>query len=222
MPPSEAIARDAKATGHFFSFEGTEGSGKTTQIQILAQGFEERGHEVIRVREPGGTPLSERVRTLLLEPADTPVDPWAELCLYLASRAQLVTERIRPALSRRASVLADRFGDASVAYQGAGRGLGIERVQQLNNWITGGLRPERIFLFDLDPAVGLARAKSSRGGQLDRMESEPMEFHNRVREAYVEQAGFDPERYVVLDASQSPSVVEEQIRRELDRYLSSD
>ena len=220
MPHSRPDGADSNEGGHFFSFEGTEGSGKSTQIEVLSGVLEARGHEVVRVREPGGTPLSERIRTLLLEPASTPVDPWAELCLYLASRAQLVREQIRPALERGAIVLADRFGDASVAYQGAGRGLGVERVQQLNDWVTGGLRPERIFLFDLDPRVGLARARASRGGQLDRMESEPLAFHERVRAAYLDQAELDPQRYVVIDASQTPDEVEERIRAEFTRQLS--
>jgi len=220
MLRSKDDSAEAQRHGRFFSFEGTEGSGKTTQIRELSLRLEADGHEVVQVREPGGTPLSERVRTLLLEPAETPVDPWAELCLYLASRAQLVAERIRPALSRGAIVLADRFGDASVAYQGAGRELGVEKVQQLNEWVTGGLRPDRIFLFDLDPTIGLGRAKASRGGQLDRMESEPMAFHNRVREAYLRQALLEPDRYVVIDASLPREDVAGRIRVEIERRLS--
>jgi dTMP kinase len=220
MLRSENDSAEAQSRGHFFSFEGTEGSGKTTQIRELSLRLEADGFEVIQVREPGGTPLSEKIRTLLLEPAETPVDPWAELCLYLASRAQLVAERIRPALSRGAIVLADRFGDASVAHEGTGRELGVDKLQQLNAWVTGGLRPERIFLFDLDPTIGLARAKASRGGQLDRMESEPMAFHKRVREAYLSQALLEPERYVVVDASLPRDEVGALIRTEIERRLS--
>ncbi|MCA9754279.1 MAG: dTMP kinase [Candidatus Eisenbacteria bacterium] len=183
----------------FLSFEGTEGSGKTTQVRRLQDELERIGWRTLLVREPGGTELSERVRTLLLDPATGVVAPWAELALYVAARAQLVAEKIRPALASGHLVLADRYGDSSVVYQGVARGIPVGEVEQLNDWATSGLRPGLTVLFDLDPEVGLSRV-SSRGSR-DRLESEPLEFHHKVRNGYLALAARSPERVRVLDAS---------------------
>ena len=211
---------DTRPRGQLITFEGTEGSGKSTQIRILAEWLEHSGRSVRLVREPGGTPVSERIREVLLDPGVAAVSPWAEFCLYAASRAQLVQEVIRPALKSGAVVLADRFADASVAYQGIGRALGAERVRQLNDWVTGGLIPDVTFLFDLDPETGLERARKSRPGRLDRIESEPMEFHRTVRQAYLDEAALNPDRFVVLDAAQPQDVLTRLLEGELERRLS--
>lgn len=200
----------------FLSFEGIEGSGKSTQIRVLAEALRSEGREVALVREPGGTARGERIRQLLLERSEIEMDPWCELCLYMAARAQLVSQVIRPALARGAIVIADRFGEASIAYQGAGRRLGAPRVRTLYRWVTGGLRPGRVFLFDLDPKIGLERIRVARGaGALDRLESEPLAFHRRVRAAYRRQARREPSRFRLLDARQPEAVLAAQIREAL-------
>lgn len=200
--------------GRFVSFEGIEGSGKTTQAALLAAWLREAGREVVPVREPGGTARGERIREILLAHAEEPMAAWCELCLYMAARAQLVEERIRPALERGAIVLADRFGEASVAYQGGGRSLGSPRVRALYRWVTGGLRPDRIFLLDLDPREGLRRVRESRGAPLDRLEAEPLGFHRRVRAAYLRQARTEPDRFRRLDGMRPAAEVQEEIRRD--------
>ncbi len=208
-------------TGLFLTFEGIEGSGKTTQVRRLESWLAASGRQVLTVREPGGTGMSERIREILLSREGEPVEPWAELCLYLASRAQLVSERIRPALARGAVVIADRFGDASVAYQGAGRSLGTAKVRTLNRLVTRGLVPERTFLLDLEPAVGLKRIVLGRGAaSLDRLESEPVAFHRKIRREYLRSARREPERFRVLDALLPPEILEERIRAEVLPLLS--
>lgn len=201
------------ACGLFLSFEGIEGAGKSTQASLLAAWLRGRGHEVVPVREPGGTALGEDIRTALLAHRPEGMTPWCELCLYMASRAQLVRDVIGPALARGAVVVADRFAESSVAYQGSGRRLGSRRVRTLYEWVTEGLRPRPIFLLDLDPVVGIRRIQSSRGlSQLDRLESEPLAFHRRIRLAYLQMASRDPDRFVVLDAASDPEATQQQVR----------
>jgi len=184
--------------GLFLSFEGVEGCGKSTLATRLEQAFTVLGREVLRVREPGATGLGEAVRAVVLDPAHRPVEPWAELFLMLAARAQLVTALVEPALARDAVVLCDRFADASVAYQGHGRGLGADAVCELNARATRGVMPDRTFVLDLDPRAGRAR----QSGTPDRMEQEEMAFHDRVRAGYLAIAEAEPDRVRVLDASQ--------------------
>jgi len=207
------------SSGLFLSFEGTEGSGKTTQITRLESWLGSKGRSVLIVREPGGAELSERIRSLLLDRSGPPINGWAELCLYTAARAQLVAERILPELEQGSVVLADRYTDASVAYQGGGRGLGARRVETLNRWVTGGLRPELTFLYDLDPKIGLERIGRSRSGPLDRLESESLVFHRRVRRAYLKLAGREPARFRVPDATLDPDELEQQVRSEIEPLL---
>jgi dTMP kinase len=146
--------------------------------------------------------------------------PWCELCLYMASRAQLVREVIRPALARGAVVIADRFAESSVAYQGGGRHLGARPVRTLYGWVTEGLRPHPVFLLDLDPAAGIRRILSSRGSpRLDRLESEPIAFHRRIRFTYLRMARSEPDRFVVLDAASDPRATQEQIRARVTALL---
>ena len=185
------------AEGIFLSLEGVEGAGKSTLADTLETRLRERGHDVLRCREPGGTSLGEAVRAVVLDPAHGDVSPWAELFLMLAARAQIVHELIEPALAAGRTVLCDRFLDASTAYQGAGRGLGIERVDELNRLATRGRVPDLTLLLDLDPADGRTRQK----GAPDRMEGAALEFHRDVRRGYLRVAEREPGRFVVLDAA---------------------
>ena len=191
--------------GWFVSLEGGEGAGKST----LADGLEERlraaGRSVVRTREPGGTRFGESVRAVVLDPSHDRVSPWAELFLMLAARAQLVAELVVPALERGEVVLCDRFADASVAYQGVGRGLGFDAVRELNRRATGDCMPDLTLWLDVDPRTGRAR----QGGEADRMEREDLAFHDLVREGYRRVADADPARVRRLDAAlPAPEVLE--------------
>jgi dTMP kinase len=177
----------------FVSFEGLDGCGKTTQARLLARTLEETGVEVVLTREPGGTPLGEQIRDLVLH--GDHVAPWAEAALYAAARAQHVEELIRPALARGAAVVCDRYVDSSVAYQGAGRELGVEEVLALNLTAVGGLLPDFTFLVEIDIDTALARV----GDKGDRIERAEAAFWPRVAEAYRALAARFPERYVVID-----------------------
>jgi len=189
----------------FVTFEGLDGSGKSTQAELLRARLEADGVDVVSTREPGGTELGERVRDLVLHGGH--VTPWAEALLYAAARAQHVDEVIRPGLERGAAVICDRYLDSSVAYQGVGRGLGLERVLELNLAAVGGLLPDRTFLLSLEPAeIG-----SRLGGVHDRLERESAEFHARAAAAYRDLAGRYPERIVVLDAARPPDELAEEV-----------
>jgi dTMP kinase len=189
----------------FVTFEGLDGSGKTTQVRLLADRLQGEGCEVVVTREPGGTELGERVRELVLHGGH--VAPWAEAALYAASRAQHVEEVIRPALERGATVLCDRYIDSSVAYQGVARGLGLDRVLELNLAAVGGLMPDRTFLLLLDPSQVRGRLQREH----DRLEREDADFHARADAGYRELALRFPERIVALDASLSPNELAERI-----------
>lgn len=193
----------------FVTFEGVDGSGKSTQARLLAEALRDEGREVVATREPGGTELGERVRELVLH--GDGVSPWAEATLFAAARAQLVEEVIRPALARGADVVCDRYLDSSLAYQGIGRGLGVDRVLELNLVATGGLLPDRTFLLEL-PAAEAARR---RGADTDRLEAEGQEFAERVGIAYRELADAFPRRIVAVDATLSPEEQARIVREEL-------
>jgi dTMP kinase len=185
--------------------EGLDGAGKTTLVASLSAALEARGRPVIVLREPGGVELSERIRALLKDPS-LAVDPRAEALLYAAARAQLVAEELRPLLDAGNWVLLDRFVDSSLAYQGAGRGLGVERIRTLNELATGGLRPDRTLLLRIDPRRGLARV-GGRGEAADRLEREDGGFFAAVAAAYDELAAREPDRIAVIDAAQPPDAV---------------
>ena len=189
----------------FVSFEGLDGSGKTTQLRLLAERLTAEGDTVVVTREPGGTELGEAIRNLVLHGGN--VAPWAEAALYAASRAQHVEEVIRPALERGATVLCDRYLDSSVAYQGVARGLGLDRVLELNLAAVGGLLPDLTFLLQADATV----AESRMTGHRDRLEREDGSFHARAAEGYAELAARFPERVVVLDAALPPGELAERI-----------
>ncbi len=193
----------------FVTFEGVDGSGKTTQVALLAEHLREQGRDVVQTREPGGTEAGERIRELVLHGGD--LAPWAEAALFAAARAQLVEGVIRPALDRGADVVCDRYIDSSLAYQGLARGLGVDRVLELNLIATGGLLPDRTFLLDLH----VEEASRRRGSEPDRMEREGDDFASRVGDAYRELAGAFTRRIVRADASKSPEDVARFVREEL-------
>ena len=207
-------------SGTFVSFEGGEGAGKSTQIALLARWLTDQGHQVVVTREPGGTPLGSQVRALLLAPGAA-VAPRAEAMLYAADRAQHVATVVRPALERGAVVVTDRYVDSSLAYQGAGRELAVEDVRRLSTWATAGLRPDLVVLLDVDPVVGLSRigARDGAGVGPDRIEAESLAFHARVRQGFLDLAGSDHERYLVLPADQSADAVHELVCRRLATLL---
>ena len=195
----------------FITFEGLDGSGKTTQARLLVARLEAEGVEVILTREPGGTPLGEEIRDLVLHGGD--VAPWAEAALYAASRAQHVEQLIRPALARGVTVISDRYVDSSVVYQGIARGLGLERVLALNLAAVEGLMPDRTILLEIgaDDAVGRM------GGERDRIEREEDDFHERAARAYRQLAEREPDRFVVVDGTASPELLAEEIYGALER-----
>ncbi len=185
--------------GVFVTFEGGEGSGKSTQIERLSARLAARGLDPLLTREPGGTPLGEGVRDLLLDPARKP-SPMTEALLLESARAELVASVIRPALAAGRVVLCDRYDDSTLAYQGGGRGLDEATLRAMNRAATGGLAPDLTILFDLDPELGLAR-RGRAPGPTNRLDREPLDFHRRVRRRYLELAAAEPERWRVIDAS---------------------
>jgi dTMP kinase len=200
-------------TGLFITLEGPEGAGKSTNREYLAERLRADGLDVVLTREPGGTPLAERIRELLLAPSDETMCVDTELLLMFAARAQHLAQVIRPALARGAVVLCDRFTDATYAYQGGGRGLSQERIAQLETFVQGTLRPDLTLVFDLPVEVGLARASAR--GRLDRFEQEGRAFFEAVRGAYLARAAAAPSRYRVVDAGQSLA----QVQQALDALL---
>nr|WP_256355400.1 dTMP kinase [Pseudomonas sp. PDM33] len=197
----------------FITLEGPEGAGKSTNREYLAERLRERGIEVQLTREPGGTPLAERIRELLLDPSDEKMAVDTELLLVFAARAQHIAQVIRPALERGAVVLCDRFTDATYAYQGGGRGLPVERIAQLESFVQGGLRPDLTLVFDLPVEIGLSRAAAR--GRLDRFEQEGRAFFEAVRNTYLDRARAEPGRYHILDAAQTLA----EVQRDLDKLL---
>lgn len=201
----------------FITFEGVEGCGKSTQLGLLAEHLRTRGWNVEVLREPGGVPIAEAIREILLDPANKAICTTSELLLYAASRAQLVHERILPALENGKAVLCDRFADSTTAYQGAGRGIDAAQIEQIHELANGGLWPDRTFLLDLPVEAGLERARHR--GRADRIEQESLLFHQRVREAYIELARCHPERFIVLDATQSVEALAAEIRKIADEVI---
>lgn len=205
--------------GLFVVFEGGEGTGKSTQIHSLKAFLEKENFEVLLSWEPGGTPIGEKIREILLSPSSKGMDARCEALLYAAARAEHVQKVLRPAIERGAIVLCDRYWDASRAYQGFARGLGFSSVDQINFWATEGLFPDRVYFFDLDPQVGLARVNKRQDGRLDRMEQEKMDFHQKIRAAYQFIARQSPERYLQIDASQSVAAVQKLIEDDFRERL---
>ncbi|MBS2540052.1 dTMP kinase, partial [Catenulispora sp. NF23] len=214
LPGSGAIERTAHTyTGTFLSFEGGDGSGKSTQLNLLADWLRGRGHEVVVTREPGGTPLGTKLRAIVLDAHNADViSPRAEALIYAADRADHVERVIRPALERGAVVITDRYVDSSLAYQGAGRALSAREVELLSHWATQGLMPDVTVLMDLDPIEAARRRKTP----ADRLELESVEFHRRVRNGYLELAAAEPERFIVIDAREPVEQIAGRIRARLE------
>ncbi len=204
--------------GKFISLEGGEGAGKSTLLAGLRGALESRGINVVQTREPGGTPVGEAVRAIVLDPAMRGLAAETELLLMFASRAQLVREVIEPALAAGQWVLCDRFADASHAYQGGGRGQPSSRIEELERWACGGVKPDLTLLLDLPVAIGRARVAGR--GEVDRIESEADAFFERVRANYRERAALEPGRFRVIDASQPPATVLQAATRALTAWLA--
>jgi dTMP kinase len=205
--------------GRFITLEGSEGSGKSTNLAFIHQQLQAAGLEVLLTREPGGTPLSEQIRELLLDHRQQAMHIDTELLLMFAARAQHINEVILPALERGQWVLCDRFTDATYAYQGAGRGIDEGRIAQLEQWVQGDLRPDLTFFLDLPVSQGLARA--SERGEPDRFEREKIDFFERVRQGYLAQAERHTQRYRLVDASQSLEQVQAQLTQLISDYLKA-
>jgi dTMP kinase len=203
----------------FITFEGPEGSGKTSQIPLLAEYLREQGHSVITTREPGGTDIGEQVRSILTRLENTSMHPRTEILLFLAARAQLVEQCIRPQLEQGSLVISDRYGDATLAYQGYGHGTDLALLQQLLNFATGSLWPDLTILLDIDPELGLQRKRS--GGEWNRLDAYTLAFHQRVWQGYREMAEQDARRWVVIDAGQPFQEVQNQIRQIVAQRLAS-
>ncbi len=213
------------APGLFITFEGGEGAGKSTLMERLKIELQKRGHAVLATREPGGTILGEQVREWLLSPKVTiPIASVTELCLFLAARAQHLEEKIIPALVNGQIVLCDRFNDSTIAYQGAGRGLGVNNVAQMCKLVCGAWQPTLTFYLDIDPTIGLERtkgaSKESATGQLDKIESEAILFHNMIRDAFLQIAKQEPQRVQVIDAHQDAATVFQQVLAQILEKLS--
>ena len=210
--PDEGLADLAagrrRGDGVLIAFEGGEGAGKSTQARLLAIWLRENGYDVLATHEPGATKIGMRLRALLLDTAHTGLSPWAEVMMYAADRAEHVASVIGPALARGTIVVTDRYVDSTLAYQGGGRQLSFNAIRRVNELATGGLVPDLTFLLDLPPSAGLGRRASS----ADRLEAEPEEFHDRVRDAFLALAKDDPDRYVVLDAAMEPSQISRAVQ----------
>ncbi|MBI3270552.1 MAG: dTMP kinase [Planctomycetes bacterium] len=204
--------------GRFLVLDGPDGSGKSTQTRMLCEFLSSAGRDPLHLREPGGTSIGEKVRKILLDPENRSMHLKTELLLYMASRAQIVEEVIRPALAAGRIVVCERFLSSSLAYQGFAGGLGTETVATIGTFATGGLVPDRTFLLDIPAAAGLGRIRR-KTPNLDRIEDRTLDFHERVRQGFLGLARQEPERYVVLDASGEPDAVQAALREHVHRVL---
>ena len=196
----------------FITFEGPEGSGKSTQIAMLANTLREHGFTVVQTREPGGTSIGDQVRAVVHHVDNTMMSSEAELLLYSASRAQLVNELIRPSLAANKIVLCDRYADSTIAYQGYGRSLDLTALDQVTQFATGGLKPDVTLLLDIDVERGLAR-RTNGGDEMNRLDLEAVEFHKRVRAGYHTLAAADPERWIIVDADRTVPEVQQDLAK---------
>ena len=200
----------------FITFEGIEGSGKTTQLKHVADFLRKKGHECVVTREPGGTLIGEKIRAILLDPSSKGMDPLTELLLYTADRVQHVKELLKPSLEAGQTVLCDRYFDATLVYQGYARGLDVELIERLHKLLLAGLRPDITFLLDLPVETGLARAwaqinNGNRTGRESRFEKEALSFHEKVRSGYLTLARKEPDRFRIIDASRDVDAVQQDI-----------
>jgi dTMP kinase len=205
--------------GFFITIEGGEGAGKTTILQGIADWLKTRGWAVVVTREPGGIPIAEKIRNVILDRAHTDMDARTEALLYAAARRQHLVQKVRPALEAGAAVLCDRFVDSSLAYQGHARGLGIEDVWAINRFAIGGLMPDLTLYLDVRPEIGLERIRSAGGREINRLDLESIDFHRKVREGYLLLAERHPDRIVTIDAEQPPERVLELALKETEKRL---
>lgn len=196
----------------FITLEGPDGSGKTQQIQLLSTFLESRGYKVFSSREPGGTPIGDKIRDVIMDMRNTSMHPRTETLLFCASRAQIVEEVIKPKLKEGYIVILDRYADSTMAYQGYGHQNNLNTIRQLLDFATGGLRPDLTLLLDLDPEVGLNRRKKG-GGEWNRLDAYQLELHKRVRAGYLEMAAQEPDRWRIISADQSIEVVQSIIQK---------
>ena len=201
----------------FITLEGPEGSGKTTAVEYAVKELEKRGYQIVRTREPGGTPISEQIRNVILDKENTKMDPRTEALLYAASRRQHLVEKVWPALKEGKIVVCDRYLDSSLAYQGGARGLGVENILNVNLFATENTYPDLTLLFDIKPEEGLKRIASNSSREVNRLDLEKLEFHNKVRDTFLALAKRYPDRYVIIDASKSR---EEVAKATLDAILN--
>jgi dTMP kinase len=203
----------------FITFEGGEGSGKSTAIKHVVETLTKEGYQIVLTREPGGTPISEEIRNVILDKKNTAMDPKTEALLYAASRRQHIVEKILPALKAGQLVLCDRYLDSSLAYQGGARGLGIQEVYQMNQFATEGLEPDLTILFDIEPEIGLQRIAANSGREVNRLDVEKLSFHHKVLDAFHLLAKQNPNRYYVIDASKSPEEVAHEALAAIEQRL---
>lgn len=201
----------------FITLEGPEGSGKTTAVEAAVKKLTEMGYQIVRTREPGGTPISEQIRNVILDKGNTAMDGRTEALLYAASRRQHLVEKVWPAIKEGKIVICDRYLDSSLAYQGGARGLGIDNILNINLFATENTWPDLTLLFDLDPQIGLERISKNANREVNRLDLEKLDFHNKVRNTFLELAKRYPERFIIIDASKSQ---EEVAKATLDAILS--
>ena len=201
----------------FITLEGPEGSGKTTAVEAAVKALEEKGYQIVRTREPGGTPIAEQIRNVILDKANTNMDPRTEALLYAASRRQHLVEKVWPALKEGKIVICDRYLDSSLAYQGGARGLGVENILNVNLFATENTWPDLTLLFDITPEEGLRRISANANREVNRLDLEKLEFHHKVRDTFLELARRYPDRFVIIDASKSR---EEVAKATLDAIMS--
>lgn len=204
----------------FITFEGGEGSGKSTVMKDVAARLTKEGYKLVLTREPGGTPIAEEIRNVILDKDNTKMDPRTEALLYAASRRQHLVEKIWPALERGEIVLCDRYLDSSLAYQGGARGLGVDEVLSINMFATEGEYPDLTLLFDLEPEEGLKRIEKNKGREVNRLDLEKLEFHKKVRDNFHALAKKYSTRYVVIDASKSLNEVEDEVYKIIKETIS--
>jgi dTMP kinase len=207
--------------GLFITFEGPEGSGKTSQVHALAKDYRNQGYDILTTREPGGTPIGDRVRDILLDPEHIEMESTTEFLLFSAARAQHVAQVIRPHLARGGVVFCDRYADSSLAYQGYGHRQDLEALRTITRFATGDLVPDLTFYFDLPVKVGLRRKAGGAGDAWNRMEQKEIAYHERVRAGYLAMAAEEPDRWVVVDARPDFSTVQATIRERIGRSLAA-
>ncbi|MBS8266946.1 dTMP kinase [Mesobacillus boroniphilus] len=206
--------------GIFITIEGPDGSGKTTILQMLAQNLEKEGYAVVATREPGGIEIAEQIRKVILDPENTAMDPRTEALLYAAARRQHLAEKVKPALKEGKIVLCDRFVDSSLAYQGHARGLGIDEVYSINEFAIENMMPVMTLYFDVAPEIGLERINKNKGREVNRLDMEKLEFHQKVREGYMMIAERFPDRILKIDASKELEAVYQQAEGKIKELLN--